>query len=146
MASRKRKSTPHSIRQPDFNTSGRVGVASSVNAPKINYPMFSFKYIITDFDTSKCDYKQKAALIDKLMIMTQKTWLELLTSNYKSGAGFELMPKKQIRAKLPEIITDDVDKLHVIRFGGRKYRLIGHKSDHIFYVTHIDTKLSAYDH
>ena len=124
----------------------RVGVADSANVPKIDYPVFCFKHLMPGYSVNDCSAEQKAHLLDKLAYMTQKTWQDLNFSAYKNGAGFEQLDKGSMNVPLPSIVTDDVSKLHVIRFNSMNHRLIGMRSGHTYHITHIDIGLTAYNH
>lgn len=125
---------------------GQIRVADSVNAPKLDYPVFCFKHLINGYKLDICTNEQKSFFVSKLVKMAQQTWQTLMTADHKSGAGFELLPKSQIKGTLPSIITEDVSKVYVMRFNGTSYRMIGHRSDEIYHITHIDVNLSAYKH
>jgi hypothetical protein len=137
---------PKAIKGAPLNQGSQVKVAASAYVAKIDYPIFCFRHLVNGYKLEDCDTDQRSLFIAKLVKMAQQSWQTLVTSDHWSGAGFEHMPRKQIVAPLPAIITDDVSKFYVMRFNGKSYRIIGHRSDHIFHVTHIDTKLTAYKH
>jgi len=125
---------------------GQIKVADSVNARKIDYPIFCFKHLMSGYKLDDCSLEQKAYFISKLVKMAQQTWQTLMTSDHKSGAGFELIPKEQMKVTFPSIITEDVQKIYVMRFNGDNYRILGNRSDEVYHITHIDVNLSAYKH
>jgi hypothetical protein len=137
---------PKSIKSPQYD-SGTLGIAlGSANAPKIDYPIFCFRHLINGYSLDGCNKEQKAHFVSKLAKMAQQTWDDLDGADHWSGSGFEKIPKDQIKGRLPAIVTEDVEKLYVMRFNGKHYRMIGHRSDHIYYLTHVDITLSAYGH
>lgn len=120
----------------------------SVATPILDYPVFCLKHLVKNYTLDECDKKLKGLFVSKLYFMSQQKWIDLELGNHKSGAGFEMLPKEQITAALPSIVTDDVSKLHVIRFNGKTGRIIGLKSRDIFHITHIEVNKNkpAYNH
>ncbi len=142
-----RKRELRKFKSPDvYRGNSSVKLTSSVGAQQIDYPIFSFKHIVGGYGVDCCNKQEKCDLLGKLNVMSQKTWGELMRGSHESGAGFEKIPKNQIKSSLPGLITEDVSELYSIRFNSLSSRLIGHKSDHIFHITHIDVKLKAYEH
>jgi len=142
-----RKKNFRKIKSPEvYKGNSDIKLASSYNVPIIDYPIFCFKHLLGGYSLKDCDKDAKAHLLDKIEMMTQKTWNDLFISDHYSGAGFETIPTKQFSTSMPLIVTQDVDKLYVIRFNGKSHRLIGMRSGHIFHITHIDLNLSAYSH
>lgn len=134
------------IKRPALNESGDIKPTSSVDAPRIDYPVFCFRHLVRGYAICDCDKEQKAHLIDKLSVMTQKTWQDLNFGYNKKGAGFEKIPVNQFLAQIPKIVTDDVSKLWVIRFNNMNHRIIGLRKENIYHITHIDVDLTAYKH
>ncbi len=135
------------LKNPPTNSGSRVKLTSSYSVPVIDYPIFSFKYLVSGYGVNDCNDKQaKSDLLGKLYVMSQKTWTDLEIGNHKSGAGFEKIPRKQFKTSLPVVVTEDIDKLYSMRFNSLSSRLIGFRSSHIFHITHIDTNLSSYKH
>lgn len=134
------------LKSPDFYNGASVKLASSVSVQQIDYPVFSFKHIVSGYGVDECDKQAKCDLLGKLNVMSQKTWGELMRGSHQSGAGFEKISRNQIKTSLPSTITEDVSELYSIRFNSLSSRLIGHRSDHIFHITHIDVGLKAYNH
>ena len=142
-----RKRQLKKLRNPDvYKGNESVKLTDSVVSTQIDYPVFSFKHVVSGYGVKECDKQAKCDLLGKLAVMSQKTWSELLRGSHFSGAGFEKIPRKQIKTSLPKSLTEDVSELYSIRFNSLSSRLIGHKSGHIFHITHIDVNLSAYDH
>jgi hypothetical protein len=108
-----------------------------------SHPLFSFQYI-DRIEFQCCGDEHKAALSNKVVLLSQLTWRELRQST-RHGHGFESIPIEQIRGRFPSIITEDVAQLHVFRYHGR-HPMIGLKMDKVFYVIFLDYNFSHYDH
>jgi hypothetical protein len=111
-------------------------------------PFFSFRFhkAGADYCLHHCDRDQKAAFVDKLYILGQQTWRDIVQTSHLNG-GCELIPITQMRPKQrPAGITDDVDKLLVFRFNSDKCRFAGFRDGAIFYIVWIDKDLSLYSH
>lgn len=134
------------IKQPGYDK-GNLGVSLSSATPQktFDYPIFCLKHLINGYTLQECSKELKSSFATKLYMMAQQTWTDLETKDHKSG-GFEGIPREQIKAKLPDIVTEDVSKLHVMRFNGKTGRIIGLRSDHILHITHIEIDKSAYNH
>lgn len=124
----------------------RVKTPDTVDYNQYDYPLFCFKHILSGYKVDDCEEAQKALLLSKMAKMSQQTWQVLMTSDHLSGSGLESIPVSQFTASMPAIITQDVNKLHVMRFGGTSHRLIGHRRGGIFHITHVDVNLTAYPH
>lgn len=125
---------------------GVFGISlSSANAVIPDYPVFSLSHLMTGYSVNDCNKEQKAHFISKLAKMAHQTWDDLENSSHWSGAGFEKIAKESFKVSLPKIITEDVQKLYVMRFK-EEYRMIGNRSDNVYYITHIELDKSAYNH
>ena len=84
--------------------------------------------------------------------VSQSSWEELRTKG-KDNGGFETMELSNFKRSIvnnikQKSLTNDT-KLYVFRFGGNKYRLIGHKSSSCKAAIHIlgfDFDHSLYEH
>ncbi|MDB5163935.1 MAG: hypothetical protein JWS12_553 [Candidatus Saccharibacteria bacterium] len=135
---------PKKMKGVSFNQS-QVRVAESASAHKSDHPIFCLRYLVNGYDLEKCDKEQAHFFVKKLANMAQLSWTALLLGDHKSGLGFEPLPKDQIKAPLPAIVTKDITSMQVIRFK-RDYRIIGFRSDDTYRITHIELDRSAYDH
>lgn len=108
--------------------------------------VFSFRDLQPEysFDANCCDDKLRKDLLTKLTKMCRTTWEDLQRLGKKSG--FESLERSAIKVPLPSCVTDDVNKLHVIRFHGQSARLIGYRLGAVFYVLFIDAELKLYKH
>jgi|GEM_PF-3364173 hypothetical protein len=142
-----RKKTLKKIKSPSaYRGNSQVKLTSSYDVKIDDYPIFCFKHLTGGYSLSECGTEEKAHFVDKLLVMTHKTWNDLFTGYHVSGAGFELVPVSRFNTPMPSIVTRDVDKLYVMRFNSMNHRMIGIRSDNTFHITHIDIKLTAYQH
>ena len=103
-------------------------------------------------DKSENDKKILGEFTRLIFEMSRCTWEELKHRNKSNIAGYETLELKQFKTAIwdqfnPEL-TNEV-KLHVFRFGGKKYRMIGYKSVGCNYALHVlgfDLGFSLYDH
>jgi len=119
---------------------------TSASAQRFDYPIFCLKHLVTGYTLRECDKKLSSLFASKLYFMAQQTWINLENGDHKSGAGFEQIPKEQFKMRMPAIVTEDVSKLHVMRFNGKSGRIVGLRSDEVLHITHIEIDKSAYDH
>lgn len=112
-----------------------------------DYVVFSFMYLQKNYglDHKRLTKNHKIQLLNKLVKITSVTWLQLELKNKRDG-GLERISKKCFKKPLPSVITDDIDKLCVLRFASQECRLIGFRRGNIFYILFIDPDLSLYDH
>lgn len=121
---------------------------------KIFHPVFCFKYITENknfnfdyFSDSKSREKVCKLLCDKLISISNYTWLEFYNLGKKSG--LETIPYRDFKFRVSKIDISKDDKLISIRFGNQDYRLIGKKSeinDCVFHILGFDFNYSAYPH
>ncbi|MCF8198238.1 MAG: hypothetical protein K9J42_05700 [Sulfuritalea sp.] len=108
------------------------------------YPAFSLRYLSPKWCITGCNQEGKAAFADKVRILTQKSWMEILNLP-KKGQGFEKIPRDQIKAPIPPHVTEDVTHFWAFRFHG-KAPMVGYKSNEIFHVLWFDPDFELYDH
>lgn len=126
--------------------SKRLKSPTSAVDQDIDYPVFCFRHVAQGYRVVDCTASQSVSLLEKLSKMSQQSWQDLMTSSHWSGAGFESIPLGQIHAPMPSIVTEDVSKLLVMRYGGTDHRLLGLRSGPVFHITHIDPTRSTYSH
>lgn len=112
-----------------------------------DYFIFSFRYLHKDYGLEHKNLTKyyKLQLLSRLVRTTNMTWLQLELKNKKDG-GIERIPKECLKKSLPYVVTDDIDKLYVLRFASQQCRLIGFRRGNIFFVLFIDPDLSLYNH
>jgi len=108
-------------------------------------PTFSFHLSDRDYCIGACDQAFKAALADKIRILSSLT-LRQIRQEPREGHGFEKINRTQIRRRLPSFITAEVQKLDVFRFHGVKGRLIGLLEGREIQIYLVDHNLSCYPH
>ncbi|MFI7677185.1 hypothetical protein [Actinophytocola sp. NPDC049390] len=81
-------------------------------------PKFCLAHIQRGFDIpSLPDDRARASFAAALQVRCTKKWREL-KSERRHGLGFELMPKRQLRAPIPEQFQDQ-ERFMVFRYHGR---------------------------
>ncbi len=121
---------------------------------------FNFQYITSDSNYNFEQIKKQGGnakeiyrdLLSFLQRVSQSSWEELRTKG-KDNGGFETMElsnfKRSICSNIRQKNLTNDTKLYVFRFGGNKYRLVGHKSYGCKAALHIlgfDFDHSLYDH
>lgn len=116
---------------------------------KIDYPLFSFRYLRT-VSINKCedpDFFFK--FLQRLKKLSELGWSEIRRSR-RHLYGLEHIFKSQIKPDLNcvgEIITDDVEKLHVFRVDSNNHPFVGLQIGRIFHVIFIEANFGdVYDH
>lgn len=97
-------------------------------------PIFSFKYMKYNslYCLSRCDHKDKAGVVSKLVMLSQLSWKEIISES-RSGNGFEHMPINTFSVPMPPYVTEDVDRLMVFRFS-KVGRFAGQRERDIFHI------------
>ncbi len=133
------------IKSPSSTNEGNF---RSINNPNTIYdgfkhPIFCFKYLVKKWDLNECDKEEKAALIDKLSLLSQLDWTDIHIAP-RHGNGTEEISRNAIKAGIPSMISNDT-KIYAIRFSGKK-PFLGYKSGFIFHIIWIDNKFKLYSH
>ncbi len=117
------------------------------NISKIDYPIFSFKYIC-NYSFDKC---KDVSFFKEFLIRLQKLstlgWKKIALSD-RHSFGIEKIDVSQIKPKekLPPFITDDM-KLDVFRATGDNHPFVGIRKGRTFYIFFIETSFGdVYDH
>ncbi len=118
-------------------------IPSGVSSDEL-HPLFSFEYFDRDYYHKRCDKKQKSALADTIIKLSQLAWKDIRKSNYKAN-GFETIPIGEISGHRPEILREDVPYLHVFRYFGL-CPMLGVKRGHLYYVIWLDNEMKRYNH
>ena len=110
-----------------------------------DYLSVSFQYLQRDYDLNRkyLTKDNRLQLLKKIVSITHMTWNDLTLQDKKHG--FERIDKDIVK-NLPNIITDDIQKLYVLRFASQDCRLVGMRQDNIFQILYIDPDLSLYKH
>jgi len=91
---------------------------------------------------TNCDKPSRASMIKTLLLLSQLTWNQILSSP-KASHGKENIPIKQFKVHLPAIVTPDVKSLIVFRFS-RSERMAGLRHNDIYDILVVDNDL--YNH
>ncbi|MCK4635857.1 MAG: hypothetical protein KAT32_03260 [Candidatus Moranbacteria bacterium] len=138
------------IKEPEYNYDSQFesNFVSSEGCLSKN-TIFCFKHIDKDYDADKlCNKKTennlKKAFIKKIQQIS-KIEIALVQSNDRTGFGYELLNTNQLKKDIPNSVTQDIEKVHVFRFGG-KGRIVGYYNENIFHILFIDPHLELYNH
>ena len=99
---------------------GSTRLKAPDTSKSINYdssaPIFSFRHMRYGgkYCMSLCERDDKLAIYGTLLTLSQLTWSQI-KMRPREKMGFEKIPKEQIKASLPPIITPEVPVL-VFRF------------------------------
>jgi hypothetical protein len=113
---------------------------------KEKYPIFCFKYL-NDISIKKCkDYKFFFDFLMRLQKLSGLGWDGIRMSSHHSY-GMEKIPVRNIKPKLPDVITPDIEELDVFRANGNKLPFVGIQIQNIFRILFIETEFGdIYDH
>lgn len=116
---------------------------------KIDYPLFSFRYL-RPVSINKCDNPDFfLQFLQRLKKLSELGWSEIRRSR-RHLYGLEPIPKSCLKPDLNcvgEIITDDVEKLHVFRVDSDNHPFVGLQIGRIFHVIFIEANFGdIYDH
>ena len=111
--------------------------------PIFEHPIFCLKYLHKNFNLDDCTKDEKAALIDTIYLLSQKTWHEIRQAP-RHGIGREKINKDSIKASIPAICTEE-HNLYAIRFCGMA-PFVGIQNQNIFHIIYIDRSFKLYDH
>lgn len=114
---------------------------------KIDYPIFSFKYL-SDHSFGNCNNAGFfSAFLQRLRKLSELGWKQIMLSD-RHSYGTELIPLSQIKAKhnMPGLDGKD-EKLTVFRASGNNLPFVGKRKGNIFYILFIETSFGdVYDH
>ncbi len=107
-------------------------------------PIFSLHCMDYRKDTclSQCGNVSKASFANTLLLLSQRTWKELLTTQ-KQSLGEESIPVERFKVPLPKIVTPEVRKLMVFRFS-QSERMAGIRINDVYHVLVVGADL--YNH
>lgn len=134
------------IRPKDRRNKGeRIKPGSSRGvSPQTLPPKFSLRYLSQrEHSLRNCQRDEKAAFADTLDKLSRLTWNRIASSN-RHANGYEKIPRAQIKASIPQHITDEVNLL-AFRFFGRR-PMVGYRDGTTFYVLWLDRDFTLYSH
>ncbi|MFK7816555.1 MAG: hypothetical protein AB8B92_09480 [Gammaproteobacteria bacterium] len=138
---------------PKFRTTGEPEKVEKFRAPpsdgvpvSITHPVFCLRHLGHDksFSVEKLEKKFIVGFVKKLNQLATQSWAEI-RGNRKQANGFELIPKDQIKGRIPDDFAY-ADDFTVFRFSGKKARFAGVTSDSVMHIIWVDGKLALYDH
>jgi hypothetical protein len=106
-------------------------------------PYFSFKYLDKKYCISNCTKDEKAAFVDKMKRLTERTWAELKLLP-RHGLGREIIKRSAIRRPIPGDVTEDTSII-AFRFQDKK-PMVGFQLNATFYIIWFDRDFTLYDH
>jgi hypothetical protein len=103
-------------------------------------PSFSLKYMNygSKYCISKCEKKDKSAIIDKLLRISQSTWIQIISKS-RQGQGYEIITQNEFIAQLPPVVTPEVDVM-VFRYS-KAGRIAGFKDNEVYHIILVGNKL-----
>lgn len=113
-----------------------IGVNEILSLSKIDYPLFSFRYLREESYTDTKDYKFLSGVITRFHKFSEFGW-ENIRFSHKHSLGMESIPIDEITSELPSIVTPDVKKVHLLRASGDNRAMIGlqeGKIIHVFFI------------
>ena len=108
---------------------------------RIDYPIFSFKYLYNNSIDSCNDSKFFFDLLMRLTKISELGWDEIRKSQ-RHSFGMEKIPISSMipKPEYPPFITPDVTDFNVFRSNGNNTGLVGFQIEKIFHVFFIETK------
>lgn len=115
----------------------------------INYdlkpPIFSLERVVNgDYCFSAMDQEHKAYFGEAMFRRKSTNWGEIRKC-HRHGLGLEKISRADIKAPIPNFITDDVSHFLAFRFHGLK-PMVGIRIQDIFYILWFDHNFTLYDH
>jgi hypothetical protein len=104
---------------------------------KIDYPLFSFKYLQSVSYPNCKDLSFFPNFMKRLRDLSELGWTTINTS-HRHSYGMEKIPREIIIPQLPKIITPDV-QLFAFRAVGNNLPFIGFRDGNIFHILFIET-------
>lgn len=115
----------------------------------IDYPLFSFRFLRPNSIKDCRDVNFMFNFLMRLKELSEKSWGEIRRSR-RHEYGMESIPRTSFKPSMNSvgnIMTDDVDKLHVFRADKENHAFAGLQIGKIFYVIFIEAKFGdIYDH
>jgi len=132
------------LQDPKKNTGKRVSVPETPNYDEMP-PVFSLERLQQgQFCLSSLDQEHKASFADAMFRRRQMSWREIKQAS-RHGLGFEKISKGQIKAGIPQFITEEHEYFLAFRFKG-KAPMVGYRVRNVFYVLWFDPNFELYKH
>ena len=140
MAKKKRAS----IRRPQ-PASGKLQPPDPAPTPGSRRPEFCLRHVVKAFAPSKLEGRLAKGAFVRMEALAAKSWDESLARGREHG-GTEWIPVNQLKKQIPAGFKHH-GRVMVIRFAGKKGRMIGVRSDRVFHVLWFDASpFKVYGH
>lgn len=127
-----------------FNKGRHLKDLKEDSYPKIDHPVFCFRYTHRKYCVEVLPIEERAELITRIEQISKLTWTEIQLTQ-KHGFGSEKIKRGSIKPDIPSFVTPDVNHLIAIRYSGFK-PIVGFRNKFIFHLLFIDHDYSVYDH
>lgn len=107
-------------------------------------PAFCLTHLDKEYCFTKCEDKEKLALIERMHVLSELTWQKIKQQDRKK-LGCEPIEHSSLSRPIPKHLTPDVTILS-FRFNSRDARMVGYREYNIFHIIWLDTKLTLYKH
>lgn len=104
---------------------------------KIDYPLFSFRYLQHTSFTDCTDNTFFPSFMKRLTKLSELGWKGINTAQ-RHGFGMEKLPQNIIKPQLPSVITPEV-QLFAFRATGNNLPFVGFREGKIFHILFIET-------
>jgi hypothetical protein len=113
------------LKRPDKNKSNSLKEPIAPATPKEKEHLtFSLRYLRPSHCISNCNTAEKAALVEKIRILTTMSWMAI-GMEQKHGLGYEKIPQSQLKVAMPAHLTPE-ENILALRFSGLK-PMLGYK-------------------
>lgn len=111
----------------------------------IDYPIFCFKHLQWK-NIKKTDAALFKLFIERMQKLENLGWEQIYKSD-RHSFGFEYLPVRLIKPKLPSFISPDIKSLLVFRYTGDNLPFLALRSGNILHVIFIETRFGdIYNH
>ena len=132
------------VKQPSKNKSARLkDPPEPTKKSDKEHLTVSLRYLRPSHCISLCDAGEITSFVDKLRILTAKSWMEL-TMLPRHGLGYEKIARSALNVAVPAHVTDDVSII-AFRFAGLK-PMVGYKDGETFHILWFDRAFDVYPH
>ena len=132
------------LKRPPQERGKHVHPPDSINVSTEHLcPVFSMRYLQKNYCISNCTTEEKASFADTMRLLSSLSWMQIKTT-HRHGIGSEKIPSGQIKAGLPQVVTEDVTLL-ALRFCG-KAPMVGFRDRDVFHILWFDRDFTLYPH
>jgi len=116
---------------------------SEVQSPDALHPVFSFRFLRTDYGVASCNVEQLSGFVKQLNLVSQLTW-GIWKMSPRTGIGPEKIARESLNVAVPTQISDDIEYFLCFRF--HNGRCLGYRDGVTFYIVWIDGSFKLYNH